>query len=165
MMRATCTAIALVAALTLAGCGGNKTKPSIPSDDAQALQTLLDQTANNFDHGACNGAHAKVAQLVARVDQLPSSVDPTVRKNLRDGAVHLNSLLTDQCKRPETTATSSSSTTTTTPSTTTTETTTTSSTPETTTTSSTSTTTSAPSQPGGVVPPTTTSPSGGATSP
>lgn len=164
MMRAACIAIALVAALALAGCGGNKTKPSIPSDDAQALQTLLDQTANNFDHGACNGAHAKVAQLIAKVDQLPSSVDPTVRKNLRDGAVHLNGLLTDQCKRPETTTTSSS-TTTTTPSTTTTETTTTSSTPETTTTSSTSTTTSAPSQPGGVVPPTTTSPSGGATSP
>ena len=79
-------------------------EPSIPSDDAQALQTLLDQTAADFDHGACNGAHTKVAQLTAKIDQLPSSVDPTVRKT-RDGAVHLNSLLTDQCKRPETTTT------------------------------------------------------------
>ncbi len=88
-----------------------------------------------------------------------------MRKNLRDGAVHLNGLLTDQCKRPETTTTSSS-TTTTTPSTTTTETTTTSSTPETTTTSSHQHHHQrALRSPAGWSRPTTTSPSGGATSP
>jgi hypothetical protein len=164
MMRTACIALVLSLALALAGCGGSKTEPSIPASNAQALLTQLDQVANNFDNGACNGAHAKVAELISKVDQLPSTVNKEVRTNLRNGMVHLDSLIGSQCKRPETTTTSAS-TTTTTPTTTTTETSsTTSSTPQTTITSTSSTTTSTPAG-GGVVPPTGTSPSGGVTSP
>jgi hypothetical protein len=150
----------LVLALALAGCGGSKQKKTIPAADAQALLTQLDQTASNFDKGACNGARFDVTQLQDKANRLPSSVDPEVKANIQSGLTRLSNLIERDCQKPQTTTTSSSTTSSTTP--TTTITTTTSSTSTSTSTSSTSTSTSSP---GGVVPPNGGTGPGGATSP
>ncbi len=158
-MRAAVLGIVLVLALAATGCGGSKQKKTIAAADAQALLTQLDQTGNNFDKGACNGAQFDVSQLQDKANRLPSSVDPEVKANTQAGLTRLSNLIQRDCQKPQTT-TSSSTTSSTTP--TTTITTTTSSTSTSTSTTSTSTTTS---NPGGVVPPNGGTGPGGATSP
>jgi hypothetical protein len=161
MMRAA-ACIGVIAALALAGCGGEKQGHSIEPGDAQSLIAGLDRVGQQFDSGACNGAQAKVRDLENAAAQLPSTVDPEVKNNIEAGLRRLEGLVSRDCKRPETTTTSSttsSSTPTTTSTTTTTSSTSTS-------TSTTSTSTSDNNGGGGVVPPNGgTGPAGGATSP
>jgi hypothetical protein len=149
MMRAA-ACIGVVAAIALAGCGGEKQGHTIDPADAQSLIAGLDRVGQQFDSGACNGAQAKVSDLRAAASRLPSSVDPEVKSNIEAGLQRLQGLIQRDCKRPETTTTSSS-TTSSTPTTTST-TTTTSSTSTSTSTTSTS-TTSDNNGGGGVVPP------------
>jgi hypothetical protein len=161
MMRAA-ACIGVIAALALAGCGGEKQGHSIEPGDAQSLIAGLDRVGQQFDSGACNGAQAKVRDLENAAAQLPSTVDPEVKNNIEAGLRRLEGLVSRDCKRPETTTTSSttsSSTPTTTSTTTTTSSTSTS-------TSTTSTSTSDNNGGGGVVPPNGgTGPGAGATSP
>jgi hypothetical protein len=160
-MRAACIALALCVAVAVAACGGSSHKRTLAAADAQRLLTQLDQTQANFDKGACNGARFDVSQLQQKVDNLPSTVDPKLKANLRVSLARLDTLIQSQCQRTQTTTTSSSSSSTSTPTTTTTATTTTSSSFSTTTTA----TTTSQGGGGGVLPPTTTGPSGGATVP
>jgi hypothetical protein len=157
-MRAA-TLIALVLVLAVAGCGGGNDKKTIPAGNAQSLIAGLDRVSDQFDNGACNGAQAKVSDLQNAADNLPSSVDPEVKKNIQDGLQRLNDLVQRDCQRSETTTTSST-TSSTTPTTTSTTTTTSSSSPTTTSTTSTSTSSS---DTGGVEPPNGGTGPGGAT--
>jgi hypothetical protein len=153
--------IGVVAALALAGCGGEKQGHTIEPGDAQSLIAGLDRVGSQFDAGACNGAEAKVADLEAAASQLPSSVDPEVKANIEAGMRRLHDLVHRDCQRPQTTT--SSTTTSSSSSSSTTSTTTTTSSPST---STTTTTTSSSSQDGGgVVPPNGGTGPGGATSP
>jgi len=161
MMRAA-ACIGVIAALALAGCGGEKQGHTIEPADAQSLISGLDRVGQQFDSGACSGARAKVQDLEDAAARLPSSVDPEVKNNIVAGLRRLEGLVQRDCKRPETTTTSSttSSTTPTTTSTTT----TTSSTSTSTSTTSTS-TTSDNNGGGGVVPPNGGTGPGGTTNP
>jgi hypothetical protein len=162
MMRAA-ACIGVIAALALAGCGGEKQGHSIEPGDAQSLIAGLDRVGQQFDSGACNGAQAKVRDLENAAAQLPSTVDPEVKNNIEAGLRRLEGLVSRDCKRPETTTTSSTTSSSSTPTTTSTTTTTSSTS---TSTSTTSTSTSDNNGGGGVVPPNGgTGPGAGATSP
>jgi len=94
-----CAALALaIGALAVAGCGGQKR--TIPTRTAESFLRQLDNIASQVDAKACSGAHAKVAALLAQARQLPSSVDPTVRRNVVAGIARLDTLVARDCQKP-----------------------------------------------------------------
>jgi hypothetical protein len=128
------------AAWAVAGCGGNNDPdPSISAQEAAVLSSKIDEIQANVQVGSCLVAAEKTDDLLADVNELPSSVNQSVKNALTSGANNLKGLLEDpsQCQGRTTT----SETTTSTPSTTSTESTTTTKTHPTTTTQTQSTTT------------------------
>lgn len=93
------TAAVIALALVLSSCGGGN-KRTIPTKDAQAFLQQLDKIQSQFDNNACVGAGAKAAALQSQVRQLPSSVDPEVKRNLLAGVARLQTLVARQCQRP-----------------------------------------------------------------
>jgi hypothetical protein len=139
-----------VAFLTACGGGGHGL---LSSDQASTLSNQLDQLSSAVDTGNCGAAHSAVSSLNNAIDNLPSSVNPALATNLKQGAATVGQLEVRDCHTTTTSSTTSS-----TPSSTTSSssTTTTSSSTPTSTTTSTSTPTSSSSA--------TTSGSGGNTS-
>jgi hypothetical protein len=145
------TLLLVIAAVAATGCGADEeTKPSIPADTAQALESRLDEVQRRFEAGggACgdvtNDSQPAVQSILA---SLPSSVDPDVRSALTDSFDRLFELSAEQCDDQEqsTTPTETETQTTETETTDTTETETTDTTPtETTPTETTPTTETAP---------------------
>jgi methylaspartate ammonia-lyase len=109
------------------GCGGNGgPDPSLPAQEAAVLTAKIDEIKANVDVGSCLVAADKTDDLIADVQNLPSSVNSDVKQALDDGANNLRLLLTnpDKCQgRATTTAETTTSTPSTTESTTTTTTT------------------------------------------
>ena len=121
------------AAWAVAGCGGSSgPDPSISAQEAAVLSSKIDEIQANVQVGSCLVAAEKTDDLLADVNDLPSSVNQSVKNALTSGANSLKGLLEDpsQCEGRTTT----SETTTSTPSTTSTESTTTTKTHPTTTT-------------------------------
>ena len=121
------------AAWAVAGCGGsNGPDPSISAQEAAVLSSKIDEIQANVQVGSCLVAAEKTDDLLSDVNELPSSVNQSVKNALTSGANNLKGLLQDpsQCQGRTTT----SETTTSTPSTTSTESTTTTKTHPTTTT-------------------------------
>jgi hypothetical protein len=148
------------------GGGGSKGKP-IPADQANRMVALTRLADQQSADGRCGGAQAKVREAQSVLDQVPSSVDKSVRDGLAQSYDRLLSLIQSECQRPQTKTQTTQSQTATTPSITTpsvtTPTTTTPSTttPTTTTPSTTTPTTTTPS----TTTPTTTTGNGGAGAP
>jgi hypothetical protein len=137
------------------GCGGSSgPDPSIPAQEAAVLNSKIDEIQANVQVGSCLVAGDKTDDLIADIQQLPSSVNDQVKTALANGANQLKILLADpnECQGRTTT----SETTTSTPSTT--ESTTTKTQPTTTTRTQTQPTTTTQTQTG---PTTTTGGSGG----
>lgn len=106
-LRITTTALLLIAAAFGAGCGADEeTKPSIPGDQAAALQARLDEVERRFDvgGGACdditNDSQPAVESILS---SLPSGVDPDVRSALNESFDRLFELTAEDCKTEETT--------------------------------------------------------------
>ena len=121
------------------GCGGSSgPDPSLTSQEAAVLSSKIDEIQANVQVGSCLVASDKTDDLIADVQQLPSSVNSEVKTALENGANQLKILLADpnQCEGRTTT----SETTTSTPSTTEATTTTTKTQPTTTTPTQTQTT-------------------------
>ena len=98
------------------GCGGSSgPDPSISSEEAAVLTSKIDEIQANVQVGSCLVAAQKTDDLLADINELPGSVDQSVRNALVSGANNLKGLLEDpsQCQGRTTT-----SETTTTPSTT-----------------------------------------------
>jgi hypothetical protein len=115
------------------GCGGNSgPDPSLSSQEAATLDSKIDEIQANVQVGSCFVAADKTDDLLADINELPGSVNQSVKNALINGANNLKGLLEDpsQCQGRTTT----SETTTSTPSTTTESTTTTNTRPTTTTT-------------------------------
>jgi hypothetical protein len=156
MLRPTLLALFLAAAAAgVLGCGGSSgPDPSIQPQEAAVLSSKIDEIQANVRVGSCLVAADKTDDLIADIQQLPSSVNSDVKSALENGANQLKILLADpnQCQGRTTT----SETTTSTPSTT--ESTTTKTQPTTTTRTQTQQTTTTQTQTG---PSTTTGGSGG----
>ena len=135
MLRPILLALMLAAASAGAvGCGGNGgPDPSLSAQEAAVLTAKIDEINANVDVGSCLVAADKTDDLIADINNLPSSVNSDLKQALDNGANNLKLLLTnpDKCQGRATTTTE---TTTSTPSTTESTTTTTRTRPSTTTT-------------------------------
>lgn len=131
-------------ALVVAACGGSGVG-LLSGDQANSLQSQLDQISAALSSGNCGAASSGADGLLTAVGNLPASVSAGLRNNLNQGATTVGQLARQQCRQatttttPTTTARTTTSTTTAPHTTTTTESTTTS--PPTTTTSETTPTT------------------------
>ena len=99
--------LALVASLAVAGCGSdNESQGDLPPDDAATLLGQLEEVEANLDVGSCFVAADEADNLIADIQDLPSSVDGDLRRALENGAEQLRVLLEDpdQCERPTTTS-------------------------------------------------------------
>jgi methylaspartate ammonia-lyase len=119
MLRPILLALILAAASAGAiGCGGNGgPDPSLSAQEAAVLTSKIDEINANVDVGSCLVAADKTDDLIADINNLPSSVNSDVKQALDNGANNLKLLLTnpDKCQGRATTTTE---TTTSTPSTT-----------------------------------------------
>jgi hypothetical protein len=92
--------------LGVLGCGGdNGPDPSIPADSARTLEAKIQEIQDNVAVGSCVVAADKTDDLLAEVDQLPSSVNGDVKRALENGTNNLKLLLNnpDQCQGRTTT--------------------------------------------------------------
>src|SRR3954468_1485790 len=95
------------ASAAVLGCGGSSgPDPSIPSQEAAVLSSKIDEIQSNVDVGSCLVAADKTDDLIADVQDLPSSVNSDVKSALLNGANRLKILLgePDQCEGQTTTA-------------------------------------------------------------
>jgi hypothetical protein len=126
MLRPILLALFLAAAAAgVLGCGGSSSPdPSISAQDAAVLSSKIDEIQANVQVGSCLVAADKTDDLIADVQQLPSSVNSDVKTALLNGANQLKILLSDptQCEGRTTTSETTTSTPSTTESTTTTRT-------------------------------------------
>jgi hypothetical protein len=127
LLRRTLLALTLaVLSAGILGCGGDKGPPaSIPAANALILRSKIAEIGANVDNGSCLVASAKTDDLIADIQNLPSSVNDKVIQALDNGANNLKLLLADpnQCHgRTETTTSTPTTTPSTTESTTTTKT-------------------------------------------
>lgn len=154
-LRPTFLALILAAVLAVAGCGGSSgPDPSISADEAQTLLVKIQEIQDNVDVGSCLVAADRTNDLLADIQNLPSSVNSDVREALDSGANNLQLLLRDptKCEGRSETTTSETSTPTTESTESTTRSTTTRSQPTTTTPTQTQPTTSTPTQPSTTTP-------------
>ncbi|HZA58337.1 MAG TPA: hypothetical protein VE523_04035 [Solirubrobacterales bacterium] len=95
----------VIAALVLAGCGGDdEPEPSIPVDSASTLVSTLQRVQDNVDVGSCLVAEREVQQFQSELDGLPSGVNQDVIEALQRGSQNLIGLLEEDCEdEPETT--------------------------------------------------------------
>jgi len=117
MLRPILLALFLAAAGGILGCGGSSgPDPSLSGQEAAVLSSKIDEIQANVKVGSCLVASDKTDDLIADIQELPSSVNSDVKTALQNGANQLKILLADpdQCEGRTTT----SETTTSTPSTT-----------------------------------------------
>ena len=110
------------AAVGILGCGGSSgPDPSISAQEAAVLSSKIDEIQANVQVGSCLVAADKTDDLIADVQELPSSVNSDVKNALQNGANQLKILLADptQCQGRTTTSQTTTSTPSTTASTTT----------------------------------------------
>jgi hypothetical protein len=123
MLRPILLALFLAAAAAgVLGCGGSSgPDPSISAQEAAVLSSKIDEIQANVQVGSCLVAADKTDDLIADVQQLPSSVNSDVKTALLNGANQLKILLSDptQCEGRTTTSETTTSTPSTTASTTT----------------------------------------------
>ncbi|HUA70858.1 MAG TPA: hypothetical protein VMA96_07250 [Solirubrobacteraceae bacterium] len=134
----------------VAACGGGA--GLLSGDQSIALSGQGNEISSAVQSGDCGAAVNASAALNKDVQNLPVTVNPTLRSNLAQGASTIAVLAAKDCRQHEATTTPApptTTTTTTTPTTTTTTpTTTTTTTPTTTTTTPTTTTATTPTNPG-----------------
>ena len=107
------------------GCGGSSgPDPSMTPQEAAVLSSKIDEIQANVQVGSCLVASDKTDDLIADIQQLPSSVNSDVKSALQNGANQLKILLADpdQCEGRTTTSETTTSTPSTTEETTTTKT-------------------------------------------
>src|SRR3954447_14793660 len=122
MLRPILLALFLAAAGGILGCGGSSgPDPSLSGQEAAVLSSKIDEIQANVKVGSCLVASDKTDDLIADIQELPSSVNSDVKSALQNGANQLKILLADpdQCQGRTTTAETTTSTPSTTESTTT----------------------------------------------
>jgi hypothetical protein len=104
-MRRALTALVLLAALLVSGCGGDD-EATIPRADADRLVDLLRQArVQAGDQDRCDKLADLVSQIRSEVDGLPNSVGRDTRRSLDDGVARLEDSSREECEdaeKPET---------------------------------------------------------------
>jgi hypothetical protein len=95
----------------IAACGGSSNV--LPSDQATALRTKLDQLQLALNSGDCAGVTSALDGLASDVNNLPTSVNDTIRANLATGVSTVERLASAKCPTPGTSRTTTTHTTTT----------------------------------------------------
>ncbi|HEY6636378.1 MAG TPA: hypothetical protein VIZ61_01730 [Solirubrobacterales bacterium] len=113
-LRPTFLALILAAVLAVAGCGDSGPDPSIDKGDATTLLAQIQEIRENVDVESPCVAADRTDNLIADIQELPSSVNSDVREALESGSNNLKILLSGECENRTTTT----GTTTSTPSTT-----------------------------------------------
>jgi hypothetical protein len=103
----------------IAACGGGGSG-LLSSAQASSLSSQIQQARADFNRGDCSGATSVLAQVVQGIQNLPSSVNGTLRSNLNQGVQTVQSLVRSQCGASATTTSTTRSTTTQAPTTSTT---------------------------------------------
>src|ERR1700754_4532962 len=93
-------ALALAAAALMAGCGQSN-EALIPDDRATAMQDLVDQIDSACSDGNVPEARRAVQEMDAEINELPSSVDRKLRRNMRSWVNQVEEGLGDGCKGAE----------------------------------------------------------------
>jgi outer membrane biosynthesis protein TonB len=104
MRRSVLLVLALAAAALMAGCGQSN-EALIPDDRATAMQDLVDQIDSACSDGNVPEARRVVQEVDAQINELPSTVDRRLRRNLRSWVNQVESGLGDDCKGAEETPT------------------------------------------------------------
>ncbi len=84
-------ATGLAAALALVSCGSSSDN-LLPGDTAKEILINLDQIKSLNAAGNCSEAESAANQVRRQVTELPSSVDPKLRRALGEGAARLQSV-------------------------------------------------------------------------
>jgi hypothetical protein len=85
-------ALAIVAAMALASCGGRSDADLLPGNTANEITANLDTVRDLADNGDCTGAQSAAQQVSDQVDAL-GGVDKRLKQALRDGAERLNEVV------------------------------------------------------------------------
>src|SRR3977135_1832622 len=112
-LRSIVLALFLAASAGILGCGGSGgPAPSIPGQQAAVLSSKSDEIQANVQVGSCVVAQTKTDDLIADIQNLPSSVNSDVKRALDNGANQLKLLLAapSQCHGRTTTAETTTST-------------------------------------------------------
>ncbi len=86
-------ALAAVAALGLAACGGSDAE-LLPGDTASEITSNLDRVEQLANEGDCSGAAVAAAEVSAQVEGL-GGVDAKLKQALSEGAARLNEVVAD----------------------------------------------------------------------
>ena len=97
--------LGLGSAMLVASCGGDSDTPGLPAAEAEKLLAELEAIQENFDAQECTVASLDAEDLVARVQDLPDSVDADLRRALENGSEKLSLLLSDPANCEEQTTT------------------------------------------------------------
>lgn len=111
-------ALAALAALLLAGCGGETDERRIPAERAELLSSTLREVERATADEDCARAQTFLTRAVSRVSELPASVDGRLVAQLQQGIVRLQQLVPKECApepEPEPTPTETTETTETAP--------------------------------------------------
>jgi hypothetical protein len=85
-------ALAAVAALGLAACGGGSDAELLPGDTASEITSNLDQVEQLASEGDCSGAAGAAEAVSAQVEGL-GGVDAKLKQALSEGATRLNEVV------------------------------------------------------------------------
>jgi hypothetical protein len=102
-----------VATAGVLGCGGSSgPDPSLNSEEAGVLTSKINEIQDNVEVGSCLIAADRTDDLIADIQELPSSVNSDVKTALENGANQLKILLADpdQCEGGTTTTETTTST-------------------------------------------------------
>jgi hypothetical protein len=109
----------LLGIITAAAIGCGDSSSLLSNADAVGLKDELALVDNALDSGDCVEASRAAARFRTAAGNLPTSVDPELRANIRQGAEQLVTQVRADCRRPKTVTTETTTTTETTPTTTT----------------------------------------------
>lgn len=97
-------ALAAMAALGLAACGGGNGADLLPGGTASEITSNLDRVERLADEGDCSGASEAALAVSDQVEAL-DGVDAKLKQALREGATRLNEVVAD-CEEATTEETS-----------------------------------------------------------
>ena len=108
--------LGLLAALAVACGDEDDDRKLLPPRSASDIREELDTIAERVDRGECLDLEPAFIRLNRAVDELPRSVDRSLRRRLAEGVQNLEEIAPDECRdnRPETTTTETTPTETTT---------------------------------------------------